>query len=138
MKPQVTMIEGRHLTAADKRNILDCIEYLRAQDRLDHPFPLLSRPGSPKRYALGPHKAGSSFYAVIIKTAEKSDYGAPQERTGQYLVKVGGLDPLPWDRLLGFPQEQLNTELTEAGEQWVIPGCERNTSPRASQLDLFG
>lgn len=30
------------------------------------------------------------------------------------------------------------TELTPAGEQHVIPGCERNASPKASQLDLFG
>lgn len=29
------------------------------------------------------------------------------------------------------------TELTPAGEQAVIPGCERNASPRAVQLDLF-
>lgn len=29
-------------------------------------------------------------------------------------------------------------ELTPAGEQHVIPGCERNASPKASQLDLFG
>lgn len=107
MKPQVTMIQGRHLTAADKRNILDCIEYLRAKDRLDYPFPLLSRPGSPKRYSLGPHEAGSSFYAVIIKTAERNDYGAVQERTGQYMVKVRGVEPLDWDRLLGTSQEQL-------------------------------
>ena len=30
------------------------------------------------------------------------------------------------------------TELTPAGEQAVIPGCERNFSPKAKQLDLFG
>ncbi|MDR9393970.1 MAG: hypothetical protein RI571_06535 [Roseovarius sp.] len=29
-------------------------------------------------------------------------------------------------------------ELTAAGEQHVIPGCERNASPQARQLDLFG
>jgi hypothetical protein len=29
------------------------------------------------------------------------------------------------------------TELTPAGEQTVIPGCERNASPKATQLDLF-
>lgn len=29
-------------------------------------------------------------------------------------------------------------ELTPAGEQAVIPGCERNFSPKAKQLDLFG
>lgn len=29
-------------------------------------------------------------------------------------------------------------ELTPEGEQSVIPGCERNASPKARQLDLFG
>jgi hypothetical protein len=29
-------------------------------------------------------------------------------------------------------------ELTPAGEQAVIPGCERNASPGVRQLDLFG
>ena len=33
---------------------------------------------------------------------------------------------------------QYRTELTPAGEQAVIPGCERNFSPKAKQLDLFG
>lgn len=30
-----------------------------------------------------------------------------------------------------------NSELTPEGEQTVIPGCERNASPKAKQLDLF-
>lgn len=30
------------------------------------------------------------------------------------------------------------TELTEAGEQTVIPGCEINRAPGRTQLDLFG
>lgn len=30
------------------------------------------------------------------------------------------------------------TELTAAGEQAVIPGCEKNESPKVRQLDLFG
>lgn len=36
------------------------------------------------------------------------------------------------------PRENFRTELTSTGEQAVIPGCERNESPKASQLDLFG
>ena len=35
-------------------------------------------------------------------------------------------------------QQASTIELTPAGEQHVIPGCERNASPKASQLDLFG
>lgn len=34
--------------------------------------------------------------------------------------------------------ETYKTELTPEGEQTVIPGCERNASPKATQLDLFG
>ena len=30
------------------------------------------------------------------------------------------------------------SELTPAGEQTVIPGCERNFAPGKRQLDLFG
>lgn len=30
------------------------------------------------------------------------------------------------------------SELTPAGEQLVIPGCERNLAPSKAQLDLFG
>ncbi len=36
-------------------------------------------------------------------------------------------------------QEQaIKTELTPAGEQLVIPGCEVNRSPKVKQLGLFG
>ena len=31
-----------------------------------------------------------------------------------------------------------HTELTNAGEQAVIPGCEKNADPKATQLNLFG
>ena len=36
------------------------------------------------------------------------------------------------------PPEPFRTELTPAGEQTVIPGCERNFAPGKRQLDLFG
>jgi hypothetical protein len=34
-------------------------------------------------------------------------------------------------------REAFRAELTPAGEQWVIPGCERNAAPTVRQLDLF-
>jgi hypothetical protein len=34
---------------------------------------------------------------------------------------------------IGYP-----VELTRAGEQLVIPGCEHNAAPGRRQLDLFG
>ena len=44
----------------------------------------------------------------------------------------------PFQPLFARAQEQLPTELTPAGEQFVIPGCERNASTKAKQLGLFG
>ena len=37
-----------------------------------------------------------------------------------------------------FIGEPIATELTPIGEQYVIPGTERNASPRVKQLNLFG
>jgi len=37
----------------------------------------------------------------------------------------------------GGEQVTYRTELTPAGEQMVIPGCERNAAPTVRQLDLF-
>jgi hypothetical protein len=35
-------------------------------------------------------------------------------------------------------RDTYRAELTPAGEQFVIPGCERNLAPAKRQLDLFG
>jgi|GEM_PF-3396054 len=40
--------------------------------------------------------------------------------------------------LVAADEPASSTELTATGEQYVIPGCERNASPRAGQMDLFG
>ena len=40
--------------------------------------------------------------------------------------------------LMAWQAEGYATELTPAGEQAVIPGCERNATPGPRQLDLFG
>lgn len=39
---------------------------------------------------------------------------------------------------LRYAGQLFKTELTPAGEQSVIPGCERNAAPSMTQLDLFG
>ena len=80
---------------------------------------------------------------------------SPCERFRWITVQLG------WDRIAEFDQRgyferpedlardiiaaidahvpaKYRTELTPAGEQAVIPGCERNFSPKAKQLDLFG
>lgn len=53
---------------------------------------------------------------TILRGATKAEfYGA-----------CNTMDPVPY-----------RSDLTPAGEQLVIPGCERNASPKAKQLDLF-
>lgn len=44
-----------------------------------------------------------------------------------------------WEEIMttDTARKPYRTELTPAGEQSVIPGCERDASPTARQLDLF-
>lgn len=46
-------------------------------------------------------------------------------------------DPKPSKEARDTPAPTYHTELTEAGEQAVIPGCERNAAPTTKQLNLF-
>ena len=48
------------------------------------------------------------------------------------LGKGWQVEPVGQDQALAY-----RAELTPAGEQFVIPGCERNAAPGARQLDLF-
>ena len=68
------------------------------------------------------HEPGK-FYARLL-------YGPSGEYLGAYDAKGA------WEEL--NKPEPFHHELTPAGEQAVIPGCERNFSPKAKQLDLFG
>lgn len=91
-RPSVKMIEGRHLTAADKRNILGCIEFLRyAADRAVW----LSRPGSNKRYCLAPVEDDPARFHVIAEETYCSDAGQRRTRQSRFLIKVRGVEPLP-------------------------------------------
>ena len=40
--------------------------------------------------------------------------------------------------LVAADEPASSTELTATGEQYVIPGCERNAIPRAGQMEFFG
>lgn len=90
MRPQVKLIEGRHITATDKRNILECIEYLRTEE--NHAI-YLGRKGSPKRYAIGVMETPNE-YAVLVEENYRDDYGKPRQRTCRYVVQVKGIEPL--------------------------------------------
>lgn len=73
------------------------------------------------------------MYAVDYANGDKRWYAyGMQPRTVEQLNADGmGLTKL--DNGTNFA-----TELTPEGEQAVIPGCERNASPKAKQLSLFG
>lgn len=90
-RPSVTMIEGRHLTAADKRNILASIEYLRG---VEERAVWLGRPGSPKSYCLAPVEGEPSRYRVIAEETYRSDTGQRRARQSCFLIEVRGVDSL--------------------------------------------
>lgn len=91
-RPAVILIEGLHLTASDRRSILECIEFLRGED--NHAM-WLGRKGSPKRYCLAPVEDQPNRYRVLIETSYRADHGAKRKRQGVYLVDVRGVEPLP-------------------------------------------
>ena len=92
MKPSVKHIEGRHLTAADKRNILGCIEYLRTED--NHAL-WLGRRGSKKQYCICPDPETPNRYSVLIRETYTSDSGQKRESQTRHVIEVRGVDPLP-------------------------------------------
>lgn len=92
MKPSVKHLEGLHLTAADKRSILECIEFLRSEN--NHAM-WLGRKGSPKRYCIAPAGETPNRYAVLIKENYRTDLGRPASRQSRHVVEVRGVDPLP-------------------------------------------
>lgn len=91
-RPSVTMIEGLHLTAADKRNILASIEYLRG---VPERAIWLGRPGSPKRYCLAPVEVNPVRYRVIAEEKYCTDAGQRRTRQSRLLNQVRGTDPIP-------------------------------------------
>ena len=92
MKRTVRLIEGRHITAADKRNILGCIEYLRGEDNHAQ---WLGRKGSAKRYCLTSDLAQANRFHVLIGETYRTDSGAKRERQSKVIIETTGVDPLP-------------------------------------------
>ena len=92
MKPTIKHIEGTHLTAADKRNIIDCIEYLRTQDNHAQ---WLGRKGSKKHYCITPDPSRANTYLVLIREAYTNDYGRKLDHTTRHAVVTRNVEPLP-------------------------------------------
>ena len=100
MKRLVRHIEGRHLTAADKRNILGGIEYLRNQETCEM---WLRRGGSKKQYRLTPDPEIPNRYSVEIREAYTTDFGQLRHRDTRHVIETSGVDPLPSS---GWPVEE--------------------------------
>jgi len=92
MKPSVKMIKGTHLTAADKRNILGCIEFLRTEENYAI---WMGRKGSKKQYLLAPDRVIPNRYCLLIKENYISDFGQKRENTTTFIIETRGVDPLP-------------------------------------------
>lgn len=164
----ITHLEGRHLTATDRRNIPLVIEELREQAR------------EPQ----WPENDCQAAYSILAAMPDATETGKGDARRIEIRRKIAGAGELSdgtrifsvkpcerwrwlivdigWNTIAEIDQRQFfnrphdlahevlkaieshgrkpqwRTELTPAGEQTVIPGCERNASPKARQLDLFG
>lgn len=92
MKPTVRLIEGLHITATDKRNILDCIEYLRSENNHAQ---WLGRKGSAKRYCLASDPDHAGRFHVLIGESYRSDSGQKRERQSKVIIETTGVAPLP-------------------------------------------
>lgn len=104
MKPSIRLISGRHITAADKRTILACIDYQRGQDPASWGVEWLRRKASPKSYAIAPVAQVPGRYAVKIRERYRDDYGRECERTINVEIEASGIEPL---RLPGVPAPDL-------------------------------
>lgn len=62
--------------------------------------------------------------------------GVPQARQDELIAQIKA-KAAP-GAMVGPFRIPFASELTRAGEQLVIPGCERNAAPGRRQLDLFG
>jgi len=101
---------------------------------------------SPNGHQASDYIAGLLIFGTLNKIEDCQHF--TRETVRAFLAANGYSPPValstPFDDPEGvwrYPGGEIGwttTELTPAGEQAVIPGCERNESPRATQLDLFG
>ncbi|MEO1986417.1 MAG: hypothetical protein ABGX47_07140 [Martelella sp.] len=93
MKPSVKLIKGLHITASDKRAILDVIAHLKNNTGSDING-MYGRKGSRKQYGVVPDPKNAGRYGVVIRERYRTDYGAPRERTSTVFVEVRGIEQL--------------------------------------------
>lgn len=95
MKPQIRLIDGLHLTATDKRNLLAVIEYERASAPEIWGTRWLGLAKSPKSYAVSPDPEKPGRYVALIRTREKNDRGEPKVRQSTVIFETENVKPLP-------------------------------------------
>lgn len=116
----ITLIEGLHITAADKRSIREGIEHLRANFALfaevspetvpDYAGIWLGRRGSRKRYSIAPCPAQVNRYRVTVRETDTNSYGVKFDRDSTVLIDVAGRPPLhlpAWVTMEPFKQKEL-------------------------------
>jgi hypothetical protein len=135
----VTLLEGRHITAADKRTIIDGIAYNLRELHKSNEYELdgwIRRGKSRKSYQIT-RLAALYQYQVKIRENETDSNGRATMRESTVTVRAHGIEQMPSLAEWLVDCAAYSTELTETGEQHVIPGCEHNASPTAKQLNLF-
>jgi hypothetical protein len=102
-KAAVSLLKGVHITAADKRNIVEGIEYLRQTfapyvEALpamtpDYAAIWIKRGKSAKRYSIAPNADGTT-YSVTIRENYRTDAGEMRQRDMAIMVQIVNLAPL--------------------------------------------
>jgi len=102
-KPAVSLIKGRHITAADKRNIVEGIEFLR-KDFAPYVAAMpaqvpnyggvwIKRGASAKRYSITP-TGDLGTYSVTIRENYRADAGDMRQRDMAVMVRIANIEPL--------------------------------------------
>lgn len=103
MRPSVTLIKGLHVTASDKRTILEGIEHLRTtfapciedspETQPAYAKVWIGRKGSPKRYSIEPMDR-TGLYSVVIRANYRTDHGQMREGNSTLMIQTKGIEPL--------------------------------------------
>ena len=91
MRPTVKLIEGYHLTATNRRIIVEGILLLRDSQDWDQ---WIGRKGSRHRYQITPDPAIPNRFRVVILENYRSGQGKKRQHETCYVVDVRGLAPI--------------------------------------------
>lgn len=116
------MIRLRYQEKPTQRARISCqTAHMAALERLVNDAMLLQRDNGWSRWEIVKEETAGA----VVATLATCDAGKPINYGQTYAAEIA-------------EHCRFHAELTPEGEQTVIPGCERNASPKATQLDLFG